>query len=69
LKEKTKWAMESCPERDNHEHKIDAIWECRCDYWLAGFNFAKEKMLDLCDATHSMVSYTEINRLGEKTVK
>jgi hypothetical protein len=37
--------------------------------WHDGFNFAKEKLLDICDAEHLTVTFTEIQRLGEKIVK
>lgn len=39
------------------------------EIWIAGFMCAKDKLLDLCDAKNQMVTFTEINRLGEKNIK
>jgi hypothetical protein len=75
MKEKDKWVLEQYP-RDLNFRKECSDEGFRCgaiasykEGWLAGFNFAKEKMLDLCDSKHQIVGYAEINRLGEKPVK
>jgi len=64
MREKDKWANDFINSIKNMERRPGLT-----DIWLYGFNFAKEKMLDLCDAKNQIVGFTEINRLGEKTIK
>ncbi len=65
MKQKEKWAIEYC------EKAGEKCMGGNCPVskaFLEGFAFAKEKMMDLCDAEKSIVTFTEINRLGEKNV-
>lgn len=68
MKEKDLWAKEWCEEFAKQlPGMFDHTEGVRC--FLAGFQFAKEKLMDLCDSKHQVVGFTEINRLGEKTIK
>ncbi len=66
MKEKDKWAINFSNSflvryPGLEKEQFEQIWQM-------GFSFAKEKMLDLADCKHQVVSFTEINRLGEKSI-
>jgi hypothetical protein len=64
MKEKDKWALEFLDSIKDMERRPGMT-----DIFLAGFTCAKEKIMDLCDAEKCIVTYAEVNRVGEKVVR
>jgi len=73
MREKEKWALDytsKAVEKFNPTDEITTkeVAKLLVEIFLLGFNLCKEKAMDLCDAKHQVVGFTEINRLGEKNV-
>lgn len=74
MREKEKWAREYTAEAIKKFNPADgattqSVADLLSSTFILGFNLCKEKAMDLCDAHHQVVSFTELNRLGEKQIK